>query len=666
MSTVVKDLGPVTAYADAVAAGYTGTKEEWQALMASYASVAEEAQEAKEGAEAAQEAAESARDAAIDAKEGAEDAVDGFGAVVTQATNQAVQTVRAEGTTQVGNVSSEGTTQVNAVQAKGAEVLQSIPADYTELSNDVVQLKQDFTDVAETIGLHINPSASGTTDAISGRQTLISPVELVNGHSYTLTFTLDSASSAVFYFYVDDANNTQITSANIQPGGALTKSKTFTASSNDANAKVTCNSLGQAVGYTATLVDNSAEDDQITQLHAELNGLEVFVGITEPLTFTDNTYINTPSVGTTGNTTQQSLNGCTSLFATCNEGDIFTLTGTPRDNSGSRAYAWLNEDLKCVYRHEDTTVMDGVEIVAPCNGTLIVNFTKANTHVVYKGIRNLHDHIIGNIDDIKKIVNSPIESLPEYVKNDLAYRPLGQLQNPYLCLSCDDGGSALETYTIPMLLDKDVPCTFGLWATKSQVGETPVFNKSEVLRTESGVNAVLSAISNGCEVAQHGPTEWTELSEEKLADFFAREKTAFAELGIEVKGAIYPSHCVNNKTRAITGGIFGSVRSGYRGFKSKADKDNSVPGDVFNPYSYSLTGARSNCYSYTSYNTNDKTLDQLKTALDYAIANNYCMIVYWHDWDLTAAQKTVIEDFIDYAKTTSVTFCTLSEIPTLV
>ena len=145
MSTVVKDLGPVTAYADAVAAGYTGTKEEWQALMASYASVAEEAQEAKEGAEAAQEAAESARDAAIDAKEGAEDAVDGFGAVVTQATNQAVQTVRAEGTTQVGNVSSEGTTQVNAVQAKGAEVLESIPEDYTELSNDVSQLKEDLT-----------------------------------------------------------------------------------------------------------------------------------------------------------------------------------------------------------------------------------------------------------------------------------------------------------------------------------------------------------------------------------------------------------------------------------------------------------------------------------------------------------------------------------------
>lgn len=149
MSTVVKDLGPVTAYADAVAAGYTGTKEEWQTLMASYASVAEEAQEAREGAEAAQDAAEDARDAAISAKTGAESAVSGFGTVVTQATNQAVQTVRAEGTTQVGNVSSEGTTQVAAVQAKGTEVIQSIPADYTQLSSDVTQLKEDLSDISE-------------------------------------------------------------------------------------------------------------------------------------------------------------------------------------------------------------------------------------------------------------------------------------------------------------------------------------------------------------------------------------------------------------------------------------------------------------------------------------------------------------------------------------
>ena len=57
---VRKNLGPVTAYKYAVQQGYTGTEQEFAALMASYATVAEEA--------------ESARDDAIDAKTAAEEA----------------------------------------------------------------------------------------------------------------------------------------------------------------------------------------------------------------------------------------------------------------------------------------------------------------------------------------------------------------------------------------------------------------------------------------------------------------------------------------------------------------------------------------------------------------------------------------------------------------
>lgn len=37
------DIGAITAYADAVNGGYTGTKQEWEALMASYATVAQQA-----------------------------------------------------------------------------------------------------------------------------------------------------------------------------------------------------------------------------------------------------------------------------------------------------------------------------------------------------------------------------------------------------------------------------------------------------------------------------------------------------------------------------------------------------------------------------------------------------------------------------------------------
>lgn len=62
-----KNLGPVTAYKYAVQHGYTGTEQEFAALMASYAIVAEEASEsAANAAASASAAAESARTLTID------------------------------------------------------------------------------------------------------------------------------------------------------------------------------------------------------------------------------------------------------------------------------------------------------------------------------------------------------------------------------------------------------------------------------------------------------------------------------------------------------------------------------------------------------------------------------------------------------------------------
>ena len=68
MAVVTTNLGVVTAYGDAVAAGYTGTKAEWQELMASYATVAEEAAQSASDAETAKNAAVTAKTAAETAK----------------------------------------------------------------------------------------------------------------------------------------------------------------------------------------------------------------------------------------------------------------------------------------------------------------------------------------------------------------------------------------------------------------------------------------------------------------------------------------------------------------------------------------------------------------------------------------------------------------------
>ena len=64
MSTITKDLGVVTAYGYAVTQGYTGTEEEFAELMASYATVAEQA---AQSAETAEEAAQAAAQAVLDA-----------------------------------------------------------------------------------------------------------------------------------------------------------------------------------------------------------------------------------------------------------------------------------------------------------------------------------------------------------------------------------------------------------------------------------------------------------------------------------------------------------------------------------------------------------------------------------------------------------------------
>ena len=96
MSTITKDLGVVTAYGYAVSKGYTGTEEEFAELMASYATVAEEAaQSASTASEKAQQAAQavldavSAKDAAVQAKNDAETAKTSAQQFATSAGNSA-------------------------------------------------------------------------------------------------------------------------------------------------------------------------------------------------------------------------------------------------------------------------------------------------------------------------------------------------------------------------------------------------------------------------------------------------------------------------------------------------------------------------------------------------------------------------------------------------
>lgn len=213
-----KDLGLVTAYAYAVSQGYTGTEEEFAELMASYATVAEEAAEsaaeaaasataagtsetnaaasaasATQSATAAGQSASSASGSAVQAQASAtaagQSATQASGSATaagnsaTAAAGSATQAAASEtaagasATAAAGSATSAGgsataaatsATEADASADRAQEILDSIPEDYSELSDDVTALKSAMSQV-ETMSsaAFITEDASGAVVAIS-------------------------------------------------------------------------------------------------------------------------------------------------------------------------------------------------------------------------------------------------------------------------------------------------------------------------------------------------------------------------------------------------------------------------------------------------------------------------------------------------------------------
>ena len=208
MSTVVKDLGAVSAYAYAVEKGYTGTEAEFAELMADYAEVGQRAEDAAESAlnfkTAAQTAATTATNKASEATTAAQTATTKAGEASTSAStatsakdtavsaSQTATTKATEATTAAATATSAKTDAVAANTAaqsaktaaqtaqQGAETardaVQSSVAQITTNAEDITQLKEDLTVVSakvsaieEAEGLHkygvsgIGQSASALT-----------------------------------------------------------------------------------------------------------------------------------------------------------------------------------------------------------------------------------------------------------------------------------------------------------------------------------------------------------------------------------------------------------------------------------------------------------------------------------------------------------------------
>ena len=148
MAVTTTNLGVITAYGDAVAAGYTGTKAEWQALMASYATVGQQAVDAKNAAVSkAAEATTAATTATAKASEASASA---------QSIAQSAAQIQ-ENTDDIDQLKSEITDKSDT-----ADMLKAFPTDTA--SGSVASFADGANVPVKSLIVNIDPVQSGSGD----------------------------------------------------------------------------------------------------------------------------------------------------------------------------------------------------------------------------------------------------------------------------------------------------------------------------------------------------------------------------------------------------------------------------------------------------------------------------------------------------------------------
>lgn len=249
--TIKTNLGPVTAYADAKAHGYTGTREEFGDLLANAGLNLKAAETAKADAETAKQAAETAQQAAAEnqkntetqaanakasadtaaeqaavAKESATDAANSATAAQESETNAGLSATAAANAEAVAKQSQNAaeTAKADAETAKTAagnsadaaansaadakKTLESIPADYSTLSGKVGENANRISKLKEDLGeldSRLSESIVEIDDNIFSKKEKVTDVSLVDSR------TKVSSTSAIPYKTV---NATAISFAN--------------------------------------------------------------------------------------------------------------------------------------------------------------------------------------------------------------------------------------------------------------------------------------------------------------------------------------------------------------------------------------------------------------------------------------------------------------------
>lgn len=469
---IIQDIGIATAYGYAVSKGYEGTEEEFAEALANAGITLENITTAVDTF--LNTTLPAATSAAV-------------GEVTAEGTTQK-NLVTSEGTTQVGLVTAEGTAQKNAVQDKGDEVIASIPQDYSDLSNDVDDLKNALNGLIYNINSQELWQSGGIAVASGGTSSSTTRIRTRTYIDKSVRYvgSMNGWQVGIFaYNRSDDSYVGMWNGSEFQTSGLSWLSGTIFIGDfqlvNDYAIRVVARTVNNDTidsSYYGNVYLYHITDESLSMTGIPADALETNVRLNsiDSNTYFEDTfesdwktgYIDTsPNVGNIVDLYVNTNTQYRYLIVDCVKGDLFTITA--KGGSASRAWAFVNENNVVISHANANVEIIAQKFTATENGKLIVNgvITYSEGYSVSR-VRYLESEVNAEAERNKTpFINDVIvpKAMPEYrtVISNLTYDRQADMPLNDLYAAYDELVSLYPNYVTKTTLGLDASGTYTIY-----------------------------------------------------------------------------------------------------------------------------------------------------------------------------------------------------------